>query len=118
MAVRAVRGAITVENNSALDILDATKTLLNKIVDENKIDTCDIISILFSVTKDLNTVFPAAAARQLGWTSIALMCVNEIDVPDGLKRCIRILMHFNTEKGNKDIKHIYLKGAKALRPDL
>jgi len=117
MSVRAVRGATTVKNNYASDILDETKILLSKIVRENEIESRDIISIFFSTTKDLNAVFPAAAARQMGWTSIALMCTNEIDVPESLEKCIRVLIHFNTGKENKDIKHVYLKEAKVLRPD-
>jgi chorismate mutase len=118
MPVRAIRGAITVENNCRDEIINETKELLVKIVEENSVDQEDIISIIFSVTKDLDAAFPAVAARQLGWTSIALMCTNEIDVPGSIIRCIRVLMHINTEKRNSDIKHIYLKGAKVLRPDL
>lgn len=78
----------------------------------------DIISIIFTVTNDLNAAFPAVAARNLGWTSIALMCTNEIDVPGSLKKCIRVLLHVNTDKKNDEIKHIYLNNAKVLRPDL
>jgi len=116
--VRAVRGAITVEHNTVEDIIEATKVLLTKIVEENRIERNDIISIIFSVTKDLDAVFPAVAARQLGWTDIALMCTNEVDVPGSLGKCIRVLMHINTEKSNKDIKHVYLRDARVLRPDL
>jgi len=118
MSVRAIRGATTVENNCYDEIINETKELLVKIVEENAIDKEDIISIIFSVTKDLDAAFPAVAARELGWTSIALMCTNEIDVPGSLKKCIRVLMHINTEKRNEDLRHIYLKGAKVLRPDL
>ncbi|HHW49719.1 MAG TPA: chorismate mutase [Clostridiaceae bacterium] len=118
MPVRAIRGATTVESNSHDEIINETKELLLKIVEENNIVQEDIISIIFSVTRDLDAAFPAVAARQLGWTSIALMCTNEIDVPGSIKKCIRVLMHINTEKRNSDIRHIYLKGAKVLRPDL
>jgi len=116
--VRAVRGAITAENNTVENIIEATKVLLTKIVEENRIERNDIISIIFSVTKDLDAVFPAVAARQLGWTDIALMCTNEVDFPVSLGKCIRVLMHINTEKSNKDIKHVYLRDARVLRPDL
>lgn len=116
--VRAIRGAITVEENSKESIISNTKELLLRIVQENQVFEDDIISIIFSTTKDLNAVFPAAAARQLGWTSVALMCTNEIEVPGSLEKCIRVLMHINTNKTNKDIKHVYLKNAKNLRPDL
>jgi chorismate mutase len=116
--VRAIRGAITVEENNKDLILANTKLLLQKIVEENQICEDDIISIIFSVTRDLNAAFPAAAAREMGWTSIALMCTNEIEVPDSLEKCIRVLIHINTDKSNNDIKHVYLKEARSLRPDL
>lgn len=118
MSVRAVRGATTVENNIADEILKETKELLKSMIDANSVEGEDIISIIFSVTKELDSVFPAVAARQLGFTDIALMCTNEINVRGSLEKCIRILMHVNSDKGNSDIKHIYLKGARILRPDL
>lgn len=118
MGVRAVRGATTVEDNDKTQIIDETKLLLQRIIDENNINEDDIISIIFSVTNDLNAAFPAVSARELGWTSIALMCTNEIDVPGSLKKCIRVMLHFSTEKRNNEIKSIYLKGAKVLRPDI
>jgi chorismate mutase len=116
--VRAVRGATTVESNNADEIIKETGELLKKIIEENSIKTDDIISAFFSVTRDLDAVFPAVAARQLGWTNIALMCTNEIDVPGSLEKCIRVLIHFNTDKKNEEMKYIYLKQAKSLRPDL
>jgi chorismate mutase len=116
--VRAIRGAITVDNNTAEEIIKDTKTLLTEIEKANNLVLDDVISIIFSSTKDLDAAFPAVAARELGWTEIALMCTNEVYVPDSLKMCIRILIHINTEKGNKELKHMYLKGAKILRPDL
>jgi len=118
MPVRAVRGAVTVEKNSEDEIICETKNLLTKIVELNGINVDDIASIFFSVTKDLNAAFPAVAARQLGWTSVALMCTNEMDVPGSLEKCIRVLMHVNTDKNSGDIRHVYLKDAKTLRPDL
>lgn len=116
--VKALRGATTVEANDADQIISETGVLLRKIVEENKIDTDDIISVIFSLTEDLNAAFPAIAARQLGWNSTALMCTKEIDVPGSLKKCIRVMMHINTEKKNNELKHIFLKEARALRPDL
>jgi chorismate mutase len=116
--VRAIRGATTVENNNMNEIIDETKLLLIKIVEENELVEDDIISIIFSVTKELDAAFPAVGARQLGWTNAALMCTNEINVPGSLEKCIRVLFHINTTKSNNEIKHVYLKGAKALRPDL
>ncbi|RCX19967.1 chorismate mutase [Anaerobacterium chartisolvens] len=118
MTVRAIRGAVTVENNSAFEIIDETKALLTEIIKENNVEQDNIISIIFTATKDLDAAFPAVAARQLGWTRVALMCTSEIDVPGSLKSCIRVLLHINSEKSNSEIKNIYLKGAKVLRPDL
>jgi len=118
MPVRAIRGAITVENNDAADMIDGTRLLLSRMVEENKIDKEDIISVIFSVTQDLNAAFPAGAARQMGWTDIALMCTHEISVPGSLEKCIRIMMHINSEKRNAELRHVYLGGAKILRPDI
>lgn len=118
MAVRGIRGAITVENNTASEILEATGALLVGLVKKNNIDKDDMASILFTLTPDLDAAFPAVAARKLGYTDVALMCTNEINVPGSLKMCIRILMHVNTEKTNREISHVYLRGAKILRPDL
>lgn len=118
MAVRAIRGAITVSENTKESILEGTKDLLVELVDRNNLDKSDIISAFFTVTNDLNAAFPAVAGREMGWNDISLMCTNEIDVPGSLKKCIRVLVHFNTDKGNHEIKHVYLKGAVALRPDL
>ncbi|AEV68457.1 chorismate mutase [Acetivibrio clariflavus] len=116
--VRAIRGATTVENNDAVEILRETEKLLTEIYEKNKLKEEDLISIIFTVTNDLNATFPAVAARNLGWTSVALMCTNEIPVPGSLEKCIRVLMHINTDKRNDEIKHIYLNNAKVLRPDI
>lgn len=118
MTVRAVRGATTVGQNNSEEITGKTKILLKKMTEDNKIEQDDIISVIFTMTKDLDAVFPAVAARQLGWTDVALMCTNEIDVPGSLKKCIRVLLHINTDKSNNEIRHIYLEGAKVLRPDI
>jgi len=116
--VRAIRGATTVENNNADEMLRETEKLLIDIVEKNRLKEEDIISIIFTVTNDLNATFPAIAARNLGWTSIALMCTNEINVPGSLEKCIRVLIHVNSDKNNNEIKHVYLNKAKVLRPDL
>jgi chorismate mutase len=117
-AVRGVRGAITVERDDATLLLDATERLLRAIVAENAIDTGDIASALFTLTPDLVSQFPAAAARRIGWTQVPLLNFTEIAVPGGLPRCIRVLLHVNTGKAQDAIVHVYLDGARVLRPDL
>lgn len=116
--VRAVRGATTVENNEAEEIIAATRELLMQIIEENDIIHDDVIDILFTVTPDLTAVFPARAARQLGYTDIALLDMAAPDIDGALKKCIRALIHFNTEKSNKNINPVYMRGAKILRPDI
>lgn len=116
--VRAIRGATTVIENREEEILDAAEDLLKKMLENNGIKESDIISIIFSVTPDLNAAFPAAAARRMGLNKIALLCVNEIDVPGSLKKCIRILVHFNSNRDNRELKFVYLKDAQKLRPDI
>lgn len=118
MFVRGIRGAITIEEDTATEILEATQELLEKIRQENNLETEDIASILFTVTKDITAVFPAVAARSLGWNKVPLLCFQEIEVPDSLPRCIRVLIHFNTDKKQDEIKHIYLREARQLRRDL
>lgn len=118
MKVRGVRGAITVSENSAEAILNATEEMLRWLIDKNEIQEDDVASILFTSTPDLNAAFPAKAARNMGWRHVALMGFQEIDVPEGLKMCIRVLIHWNTEKTNHDLTHAFLRGAAALRPDL
>lgn len=116
---RGIRGAITIENNNREEILEATKELLKKIVEENEVLVEDIASIHLSMTSDLDQEFPALAARQLlGWRYVPMLCANEITTPKGLKKCIRVLMNVNTTKTQAEIKHIYLKEAQKLRPDL
>lgn len=116
--VRAIRGATTVENNTLIEIIDETKKLLNEIIERNDINKDDVVSMIFTATQDLDAAFPALAARQVGWNDVALICMSEINVKGSLEKCIRLLIHFNTEKSNSDIKHVYLNKAKVLRPDL
>ena len=118
MLVRGIRGATTVEANTKEAILEAAAELLSAIVDANQVQHDHVASIIFSTSPDLTAEFPAVAARNLGWTDVALMCGHEMGVPGSLPKCLRILMHVNTEQGLADIKHIYLRGARALRPDL
>lgn len=116
--VRAIRGATTINENNAEEIYKATTELLREMISQNDIGKEDIISVIFSVTSDINAAFPAVAARQMGWTKTAMMCTYEIDVPGSLRKCIRVMMHIETGKDNSDLKYIYLRDAKRLRPDI
>jgi chorismate mutase len=118
MACRGVRGATTVETNSAAVILAATRELLSHILEANGLNQEDVASAFFTATPDLTAVFPAQAARELGWRHVALLDAQEIPVPGSLPRCVRVLVHCNTEKSQAEIRHIYLRGATWLRPDL
>ncbi len=119
MPIRGIRGATTVETNTRDAILDAAGELLGEIIRANDIQTEDVASAYFSTTTDLNAEFPAVVARRdFGWTNIALMCGHEMDVPGSLRMCLRIMMHVNTETPQSDVKHVYLRGATVLRPDL
>jgi chorismate mutase len=118
MVCRGVRGATTVETNTAEEILTATAELLGTMIAANDIEQEQVASIMFTTTMDLNAAFPAVAARELGWTDVALLNAHEMAVPGALSRCIRILLHLNTERSAKEIRHIYLREARKLRPDL
>lgn len=118
MACRGIRGATTAEANTRDEILKATRQLLGLMIRLNGIQKEDVASAIFSTTHDIDAEFPALAARQLGWLDVALMCTNELDVPGSLRLCIRILIHWNTEKRADEIVHVYVKGARRLRPDL
>lgn len=117
MMCRGVRGAITVEHNDEQEILAATRELLQNVMQANDIRVEDITSIYLTTTVDLDATYPAFAARQLGWFDLALLCGNEMQVPGGLDRCIRVLIHWNTRRAADEIAHIYLREAKSLRPD-
>jgi len=118
MACRGVRGATTVAENSRDEILGETRKLLALMIRLNVIDSTDVASAMFSLTDDLNAEFPAFAARQLGWLDVPLLCTHEVNVPGSLRRCIRILVHWNTDLRQEQIKHVYINDAQRLRPDL
>ncbi|MDQ8735448.1 chorismate mutase [Paenibacillus sp. LHD-38] len=119
MSVRGIRGAITVEANEEQSILQATIEMLNGIVTDNEIAPDDICSVFVTVTNDLDETFPARAIRQMkGWELVPLMCALEVPVKGSLERCIRLMVLINTDKTQAEIRHVYLKGAQALRPDL
>ena len=115
---RGVRGATTVEADNADEILLATRQLLALMIRRNGIESHDVASAFFTVTGDLSAEFPALAARQLGWLDVPLLCAYEIAVDGALPRCIRILLHWNTDKPQPEIHHVYLHKAIKLRPDL
>ncbi len=115
---RGVRGATTVEANDRDQILLATRQLLAAIIRQNGIESADVASAFFTVTSDLTAEFPALAARQLGWLDVPLLCGYEISVDGSLPRCIRVMLHWNTEKDQSEIIHVYLHEAIKLRPDL
>lgn len=117
LACRGVRGAITIAQNEAEEILSATRELLQAIVEANNIHPDDIASVYFTTTTDITAIYPALAARQLGWLDQALLCGHEMNVPNSLPLCIRVLIHWNTDKTARDIVHVYLRDAVSLRPD-
>jgi len=116
--LRGVRGATTVEANDREEIIRRTAELLGKMAAENGIAADDIGAVIFSSTPDLDAAFPAAAARAIGWSDVPLFGTQEIANPNGVPRCIRVLILWNTARGQKEIRHIYLHGAAVLRPDL
>lgn len=116
--VRGIRGATTVDRDSAEAILAATEELVREIVAANDLDPGDVASALFTVTPDLHAEFPAAAARRMGWTMVPLLNFTEIGVPGRLEKCIRMLVHVNTSKTQAEMVHVYLREAVSLRPDL
>jgi len=114
-AVRGVRGATTAAENAREAVLDATRELLNAMVEANGISPDDVAAAHFTTSPDLVAEFPAVAARQMGWGAVPLMCGHEMAAPHGQARCIRILVLWNTTKGQNDINHVYLKEAAGLR---
>jgi chorismate mutase len=113
----AIRGATTVDDDDAIAIRTATAELLRRIVDLNSLAPSDILSVLFTVTADLRSAFPAHAARELGWNDVALLCTMEIPVPGAIERCVRVLLHVETTTPRSRLRHVYLRGARALRPE-
>ncbi len=115
--MRGVRGATTVGSNDAGQIVARTEELLARMVAENGIRPADVASAVFTVTEDLDAEFPAVAARALaGWEDVPLLCAREIPVPGSLGRCVRILLHWNTDRSPADVRHVFLRGARELRP--
>ncbi len=118
MAVRAVRGAIQIEQDDRQQVLDATTELLTAVLERNGILADDLISVVFTATPDVRSEFPAYAARQMGITDVPLLCASEIDVPGAMPRVLRLLAHVETDRPRSEVRHVYLRGAAALRTDL
>ena len=116
---RGVRGAVTVEQNAESELISRTEECLREMIKRNGIKAETVCSVIISVTEDLDAAFPAKALRKLeGWQYVPVMCVKEIPVPNSLKACVRIMLHWNTDKAQKEIEHVYLGNAVTLRPDL
>ena len=119
MPIRGIRGATTVSADEPHLILQATRELLEEILEENKgMQPEDVASAIFTVTDDLASTFPAQAAREMGWSQVPMLCAREIPVPNSLSRVIRVLVHWNTQIPQSEITHVYLREAVKLRPDL
>jgi len=119
MALRGIRGATTISNDNREAVLEATGEMLEAILHANPgLEPQEIGSVIFTVTEDIQSAFPAKAARQLGWDQVPLLCTREIPVPGSLPFCIRVLVHWNTNKSQKEIQHVYLHEAQSLRPEL
>lgn len=116
--VRGVRGAITIPEDTPEEIIQATQEMLTTLMQKNGFALEDVVSAIFTVTPDITSAFPARSARMMGWTQVPLMCSQEIPVPGALPRCIRVLLHVNTDKSQTDIKHVYLREAASLRKDM
>lgn len=117
--IRGVRGAITVKEDNESEIVLATERLVKQMIEENEISADQVASIFISVTEDITATFPAKAVRTIeGWTYVPVMCMAEIPVKGSLQKCIRVMMHVNTDTVQEEISHVYLEGAEVLRPDL
>jgi chorismate mutase len=116
LVCRGIRGATTVETNTAEDVIEATDELLRAMIRLNDLRPDDLASAFFTTTVDLTAAFPALAARNLGWTEVPLLCAHEMDVPGALGQVVRILLHVNTTRRAAEIRHVYLRDARGLRP--
>lgn len=117
MRLFALRGATSVDRNEATAILEATESLMRAVMERNELEPGDVVSCIFTVTRDLDAEFPAVAARGLGFERVPLLCAQEIDVPGALPRIIRVLIHYYADEGH-EARHVYLGEARALRADL
>lgn len=119
MKVRGIRGAISADANDEAAIFTATQTLMENIISRNELDVDDVASVILTMTPDLNAAFPAKAVRSIaGWQWVPLMCAVELSIPASLPRCVRVLLHVNTDREQSQLHHVYLGEATVLRPDL
>jgi chorismate mutase len=116
--VRAIRGAVQVDANERDAIIGATAELVAEVMSRNDLVTDDVISVLFTATPDLTAEFPALAARKSGFDDVPLLCAVEVDRPDAMPRIVRLMMHVETPRTRAEIRHVYLRGAQALRLDI
>lgn len=116
--LRAFRGAITVDEDTAEQIIEATQVLLEAVIERNSLELDEIVSIILTASPDLRSEFPAVGARRFGLVDIPLLCAQEIDVTDAQKRCIRCLIHAYSPLSRESVRHVYLREARSLRPDL
>jgi len=117
--MRGFRGATTISQNTEQDIMDETRQLVLEMVQQNNIEPTNISHVFFTVTDDINAAFPAKVARELpGWSHVPVMCMREIDVPNSLEKCIRVMLLAETDLAQKEVIHIFLNDAVKLRPDL
>jgi chorismate mutase len=116
--VRALRGATTLADDNVEQVNDRVQTLIKAMLERNGMSKDDVISILFTATDDIRSMFPATAARGIGLGDVPLICARELDVVSGTRRCVRILMHVATDRSRDELHHVYLEGAKGLRDDL
>lgn len=117
-AVRALRGATTVDDDTKEQITERVVELLSDLMDRNRIRHDDLISVWFTATDDIHAMFPAEAARKVGFGDVPLICARELDIAGATPRCIRVLMHLTSELGRDELHHVYLHGARGLRDDL
>jgi chorismate mutase len=118
VTVRAARGAIRVESDTKEAVLAATERLLGEMLKRNELDAEQLVSVFFTSTPDLRSVFPAEAARRMGLTAVPLLCASEIPVEGAMRSVVRVLVQFQSDRGLRDVEHVYLDGAEALRDDL
>jgi chorismate mutase len=118
MNIRAIRGATCLQRDDATEMAEAVTELLTELMTRNSISTDDLVSVLFTSTPDLHSAFPAAAARGVGLADVPLICAQEIDVTGAMERVVRVMVHVQTPKAITEIKHVYLRGAEALRQDI